>query len=84
MMNKEEDYHDFESLDDLYIKKEVPAADNMAQSKISGSGNSNVDVHIQIDVDVKPIAFALLYSLFASNQLTETQFEHALKRLEEF
>jgi hypothetical protein len=82
-MNKEErDY--FSNLDDLLVKKEIPEIENIAQSKVSESGNSNVDVHIKINVDVKPIAFAMLYSLFSSKQLTELQFEEALKRLEEY
>lgn len=63
---------------------EVHYEDTVAQSKVSDSGNSNVDVQIKIDIDVKPIAFAMLYSLLASKQLTDLQFEEALKRLEDF
>ncbi|MFD2216861.1 hypothetical protein [Metabacillus endolithicus] len=54
-----------------------------AQSRIEKSGNSDVDVHITIDLDVKPVAFAMLYSLLASQQLTSDQFEEAIKRLQE-
>lgn len=63
--------------------KQYKHAGNSAQSQISESGNSNVDVHIKLDVDVKPIAFAMLYSLFAGKQLTEIELEKALKRLKE-
>ncbi|MCA1063966.1 hypothetical protein QTG56_01925 [Rossellomorea sp. AcN35-11] len=59
------------------------STDYKAQSTITGSGNSDVDVHITIDVDVKPVAFAMLYSLLASKQLTAEQFEEAWKRLQE-
>lgn len=57
--------------------------DYKTKSEINNSGNSEVDVHITIDIDVKPVAFAMLYSLLASKQLTEHQFEDALKRLQE-
>ncbi|MDQ0228961.1 hypothetical protein [Metabacillus malikii] len=50
------------------------------ESTLSHSGNSDVDIDILIDT--KPIAFAMLYSLLASKQLTQNEFEEAVKRLD--
>ncbi|KGX93715.1 hypothetical protein N781_00465 [Pontibacillus halophilus JSM 076056 = DSM 19796] len=47
------------------------------------SGNSQVDLHISIDIDVKPIAFAMLYSLLAMKEVTAEEFEEAIKRMQE-
>lgn len=57
---------------------------NIIQSSIDHSGNSDVDVQINIQVDVKPIAFAILYSLLATKQLSNRDFENALKKLDEY
>ncbi|XQY91006.1 hypothetical protein ACNRWW_15960 [Metabacillus sp. HB246100] len=54
-----------------------------SQSTIEKSGNSDIDIYITIDLDVKPVAFAMLYSLLASKQLSTEQFEDAMKRLHE-
>ncbi|WP_051239577.1 hypothetical protein [Pontibacillus halophilus] len=54
-----------------------------SQSKIHSSGNSQVDLHISIDIDVKPIAFAMLYSLLAMKEVTAEEFEEAIKRMQE-
>lgn len=54
------------------------------QSTITHSGNSDVTVQITIQVDVKPIAFAILYSLVASKQLSTEEFESALQKLAEY
>lgn len=71
-----------ETSEESMNKKMNANIDHLVQSKISNSGNSNVNVDIKIEVDVKPIAFAILYSLFVNNQLTEQQLEEALKRLD--
>ncbi len=47
---------------------------------LSHSGNSDVD--ITIHVDTKPIAFAMLYSLLATKQLSNEEFEKAVRRLD--
>ncbi|WP_274854051.1 hypothetical protein [Bacillus methanolicus] len=54
------------------------------QSQVAHSGNSDVNVHVNIQVDVTPIAFAVLYSLLATKQLSNEEFELALKKLEKF
>ena len=81
-MNEKSNHLDIpeEVLDD--DKKET--IDQLVQSKITSSGNSSVNVDIKIEVDVKPIAFAIIYSLFAKNELTETQMEDALKKLGQY
>ncbi len=58
--------------------------DHLVQSKVSNSGNSTVNIDITVEVDVKPIAFAILYSLYVTNQLPEQELDKALKRLESF
>jgi hypothetical protein len=57
---------------------------NSNQSQVAHSGNSDVNVHINIQVDVKPIALAILYSLLAKKQLSNEEFESALRKLEEY
>lgn len=54
------------------------------QSHVSQSGNSDVNINIDIQIDVKPIAFAYLYSLLASQQISNEDFEKAIKRLNEY
>lgn len=55
---------------------------NHNSSKIENSGNSDID--IKINIDFSSIAFAMLYTLFASKLLTNEELESALKRLEKF
>ncbi|WP_142919176.1 hypothetical protein [Peribacillus saganii] len=52
-------------------------------SAIGHSGNSNVDVHVSVEVDTRPIAYAMLCALLASNQLSNQQFETAVKKWED-
>jgi hypothetical protein len=52
------------------------------QSQIGHSGNSDVDVNVNIQVDTMPIAFAILCSLLATKQLTNEEFESAVRKLE--
>ena len=49
---------------------------------IGQSGNSDVDVQIEVFVDTTPIAFAILSSLLATKQMTPTEFNEAVRRLE--
>lgn len=65
-------------------KKTNAGIDHLVQSKVSNSGNSTVNIDITVEVDVKPIAFAIIYSLYVTNQLTEQELDKALKRLEAF
>lgn len=53
---------------------------NDNSSNIDNSGNSDID--IKIHIDLSSIALAMLYSLFASKQLSNEELETALKRLE--
>ncbi|UOQ92115.1 hypothetical protein MUO14_16670 [Halobacillus shinanisalinarum] len=46
------------------------------------SGNSDVDVSVL--VDTTPMAYAMLCSLLASNQMTEKEFKSAVRKLEDF
>ncbi|MBT2618650.1 hypothetical protein [Bacillus sp. ISL-78] len=65
-------------------KRSSEKSGDLTQAQITQSGNSDVNVHIKINVDVKPIAFAVLYSLLAKEQLTKDEFELALKKLDEY
>lgn len=53
---------------------------NYSNSLISHSGNSKVDVIVQIDT--KPIALAMLYTLFSTKQLSGEELEKAIKHVE--
>ncbi|BDG47472.1 MULTISPECIES: hypothetical protein [Parageobacillus] len=74
-----------ENLGNLSSLDGIPSVDvNLNQSQVAHSGNSDVNVHINIQVDVKPIALAILYSLLAKNQLSNEEFELALRKLEKY
>ncbi|MCF2131999.1 hypothetical protein L1I79_37100 [Strepomyces sp. STD 3.1] len=51
------------------------------KNSIDHTGNSDVDVTVDVEVDTMPIAFAMLYSLFASKQISSEEFELAIQRL---
>jgi GTPase SAR1 family protein len=53
------------------------------QAKINQSGNSNVSVNVNVEVDTKAIAYAILCSSLAKKELTNAEFEFALKKLDE-
>ena len=53
------------------------------QASIGHSGNSDVDVFTHIEVDTKPIAYAMLCSLYAQGKLSENEFNLAVRKLEE-
>lgn len=49
---------------------------------IGQSGNSDVDVNVDVFVDTTAIAFAILTSLLATKQMTNEEFNIALRQLE--
>ncbi|MCP3762381.1 hypothetical protein NLX67_08255 [Domibacillus sp. A3M-37] len=49
---------------------------------IGDSGNSDVDVNVIVKVDTIPIAFAMLCSMWASKQMSDEDFELAVRKLE--
>jgi hypothetical protein len=55
--------------------------DALSKSLIQQSGNSDVD--ILIEFDTTPIAFAMLCSMLATNQMSDKEFEFAVQKLEE-
>ncbi|MCM3226439.1 hypothetical protein [Terribacillus saccharophilus] len=55
------------------------ASRNDNNSQVAHSGNSDVDVIVE--VNTMPIAYAMLCSLYATNQLSLTEFEDAIKNL---
>lgn len=52
------------------------------QLSVGDSGNSDVDVNVIVKVDTMPIAFAMLCSMWASNQMSDEDFERAVRKLE--
>lgn len=62
--------------------QEIAHSENNA-AKIGNSGNSDVDIHVHVEVDTKSIAYAMLCSLLATKQLTNSEFEEALNKLED-
>ncbi|WP_409305524.1 hypothetical protein [Peribacillus sp. SCS-155] len=53
------------------------------QANVGHSGNSNVDVHVNIEIDTKPVAYAMLCSLLATNAISHDEFNSALRKWEE-
>jgi len=51
------------------------------RSNIDYSGNSDVDV--EVTVDTTPIAYAMLCTLLANNQISDFEFKKAVRRLED-
>lgn len=51
------------------------------RSSVGYSGNSDVDV--EVTVDTTPIAYAMLCTLLASKQISDTEFKAAVRRLED-
>ncbi|UOR13747.1 hypothetical protein [Halobacillus amylolyticus] len=73
------------SNDNMYpfeTKGEVLPYRNSNDSSIMSSGNSDVDVSVL--VDTTPMAYAMLCSLLASDQMTEKEFRSAVRKLEDF
>ena len=56
---------------------------NDNEAKIGHSGNSNVDVNVNVEIDTTAIAYAILCSSLAKKELTNDEFEFAVKKLEE-
>lgn len=54
---------------------------NDTLSTVSYSGNSDVDV--DVTVDTTPIAYAMLYTLLASKQISNHEFKAAVRKLED-
>lgn len=63
------------------LNKVLSADNRINESLIHQSGNSDVDVTVKIDTT--PIAFAMLCSLLATKQLSNREFESAVRKLEE-
>ncbi len=52
------------------------------RSTIGNSGNSDVDV--TVNIDTTPIAYAMLCTLLATSQISSTEFNAAVRKLEDF
>ncbi|QKY68274.1 hypothetical protein [Lentibacillus sp. CBA3610] len=72
-----------ESLDNLYSLDERRKAEveKSVESIIKDSGNSDVDISILIDTT--PMAYAMLCSLLSTQQLTNHEFDKAVRKLED-
>ncbi|MFP7255369.1 hypothetical protein SFC02_13780 [Terribacillus goriensis] len=60
-------------------KNYLSTSRNDNNSQVAHSGNSDVDVIVE--VNTMPIAYAMLCSLYATNQLSLNEFEDAIKNL---
>ncbi|OCA82429.1 hypothetical protein A8F94_21235 [Bacillus sp. FJAT-27225] len=56
---------------------------NENNAAIGHSGNSKVDVKVNVQIDTKAIAYALLCSSLAKNEMTNDEFSFAVRKLEE-
>jgi hypothetical protein len=87
-MNISNDNHSSENLRDLSSVDNTSSVDiqsNLSnQAQLAHSGNSDVNIQIQLQIDLTPIAFTVLYALLAKKQISNEEFELALKRLEEY
>lgn len=72
-----------ENLDNLYSLDDRRKAEveKSVESIIKDSGNSDVDISILIDTT--PMAYAMLCSLLATQQLTKHEFDKAVQNLED-
>lgn len=66
-----------------FHKKEENENVILNKSNVGQSGNSDVDVNVNIEIETISIAYAMLCSMWARNQMTDVQFERALDKLEE-
>lgn len=56
--------------------------DNTLRSIVQDSGNSDIDLDIKIEIETKSIAYAMLCSLFAKGELTESELQDAIDKLD--
>ncbi|WP_010530269.1 hypothetical protein [Lentibacillus jeotgali] len=72
-----------ENLDNVFPLEDRKQAEvkKSVESIVRDSGNSDVDVSILIDTT--PMAYAMLCSLMATNQLTRQEFEKAVRKLDD-
>ncbi|MED3837715.1 Uncharacterised protein [Niallia circulans] len=56
--------------------------DNESFNTIKSSGNSDVDLAVEVNIDTTAIGFAILCSLLATGQMTDIEFQKAVKTLE--
>lgn len=73
------------SNDNLYsldnFKKGVASNPKLNEALLHQSGNSDVDINITIDT--MPIAYAMLCSLLATKQISNEEFNSAVRKLDD-
>ena len=63
--------------------EEINQIMNKNDLSVRQSGNSDVDVNVHVNVDTRAIAYALLISMFERKQLSSTEFNSAVRKLDE-
>ncbi|MFC3040537.1 hypothetical protein ACFOGI_09795 [Virgibacillus xinjiangensis] len=76
-MGKVEDLYPYDKGTNSYAE-----AAELVEATVSNSGNSDVD--IDINIDTTPMAYAMLCSMRATDQLSEHEFRKAVRKLENF
>lgn len=66
-----------------FLPKEEYDHTIMNKSNIGQSGNSDVDVNVNVEIETVSIAYAMLCSLWARNQMTDLEFERAINKFEQ-
>lgn len=66
-----------------FHKKEENENVILNKSNVGQSGNSDVDVNVNIEIETISIAYAMLCSMWARNQMSDVEFERAIDKLEE-
>lgn len=58
------------------------SVENQLQALVGNSGNSDVDLSVQVDVNTKIIAYGMLCSLYAKGEISESELERAISKLD--
>lgn len=56
--------------------------ENKLNTLIGNSGNSDVDLLVSIDIDTKAIAYGLLCGLYAKGEISESELEKGINKLD--
>jgi len=70
-------------LDSNSNEKNIEQIRNISNSVVKQSGNSDVDVQIDVHIDNSAIAYAILCSLYATNQMNIQEFNTSVRMLKD-
>ncbi|WP_188208119.1 hypothetical protein [Alkalibacillus aidingensis] len=56
--------------------------ENKVNTLLKDSGNSDVDLTVNVDINTKAIAYGMLCSMYAKGDLSDSELEDAIKKLD--